>query len=138
MYLFDENVSYHIVNTLKNLGCDVSHIKDTFGLGILDQDFLPQIGNSDTVLVTCDRQMNRSQGKGGHGQILREYNVKALFLPKSFVSKPIGIPESLYPSVAWAQCVWMLRYWHEIDSQVSPLKNLSLAQINDRGKVERL
>lgn len=138
MYLLDENISRHLVEFMKHLGVEASHVESAYGLGILDVEFLPLIKDSDTILVTVDYNMKSFSGKDGHGAILRENNIKALFLPKSFLRRPIGIPESAYPSIGWAQCLWILRYWHEIDTQVSQMKNLSLAQSNDRGKVERI
>lgn len=136
MYLFDENISQHLVEFMKQFNMDVSHIDKEYGLSTLDADFLPKIGNRDIILVTIDYQMKSFVGKHGHGAILRENKIKALFLPKSFMIKPLGIPESSYPTVGWRQCVWIFRYWHEIHEQVSAMKNLSLAKISDRGKVD--
>jgi len=135
-YIFDEHLSPYIASLLKQLGADVSHLFDKFGSGAQDEDFLPKIGQSGDVLVTYDNAMRRYTGKHGHGAILHAYKVKVLFLPKSFQTHPSGIPASTYPSVSWAQCVWMLRYWHEVDRNVSQIKRLFLVRITDRGKVE--
>lgn len=79
--------------------------------------------------------MRSYTGKHGHGIILRENKVKALFLPRSYHTGFMGA-SGQYPSVAWAQCAWVLQYWPKIDSQVSRMTNLTLARITDKGKVE--
>lgn len=115
---------------------DVIHVADTFGRGTKDEEFLPEVGKRGLILVTVDHNMRGSSGKGGHGALLKAHNVKVLFLPKAYLSAPIGIPASDYPSVGWMQCAWLLRYWHEIEEQTAKMKNLSLARITDKGKVE--
>ena len=93
IYIFDENLSHQLAKLLTRLGQDVCHILDRFppkpsGDGWKDGEFLPEIGNSGDILVTFDRAMMRPTGKHGHGAILQAYNVKVVFLPRSFQTNP--------------------------------------------------
>ena len=56
-FIVDENLSPQLADGLSGFGEDVKHITEVFHAGILDDDWLPEVGRQGLTLVTRDRRI---------------------------------------------------------------------------------
>lgn len=126
MYLFDENISPHMIKRLQEFGEPFSlmdSVFNVFGLSIKDPELIPQIAARNLIFVTFDMKMQRKRGKDGHYFILKEHNLRVLFLPSSIMNMKFFEQETFFT-----------RYWTDIHEQVTG-STARLANITITGKV---
>jgi len=126
MYLLDEQFSPDLVIRLQEFGEPFSliySIYDVFGPSTKDEPLIPLIVEKNLILVTRDRKMRNKRGKNGHYFILKEYDLRVLFLPNSCDDMKL-----------FEQMAFFTRYWVEIHEQVMA-STARLANITATGRV---
>lgn len=89
----DENLSPHIAKGLDILekplgeGFEVLSISEIFGRGAKDEDWLPQIGRENGVVITQDLNIQRSKQQR---ELYKKHNVGVFFRPLPKMVSVIG------------------------------------------------
>ena len=76
-FIFDENISVHIVAGMREFGENVQHLTEHFAQGTADEDWLVEVGKRGWFLVTRDRKIRR---RPAQLDALRRNAVGAFFL----------------------------------------------------------
>lgn len=121
IFLFDENTSKHLVDFMYQMGAiNIRHLQEFYPQGTKDPEFLPYVAEEGMILVSADKAMRKA-----HKELLKQHNVKVLFLPSAYVEK----------WTIWEQAIFMFRYWREIEEAVQRLKSLTTKDVSLTGKL---
>ena len=123
MYFFDNNFSRLIVNILKELGVDASHLTEHMAASTPDEEWMPKVAAEGWVAVTTDYMIYKNAAQRS---VLVNHNLQTVFFPNGYVNRP-----------RWDQAIFVVKHWQSIQKSVDH-ENYILLRINDNGKVERL
>ena len=120
-YFFDNNISPHLVNILRELDVDAVHLKQVFKEDTEDVDWIPQAGQEGWIVVTADREIRRNPAER---EALKQNNVTTLFLQRTFLKR-----------TKWPQAEWLIKHWRKIDQQAQALRQGTTILVSDNGKL---
>jgi hypothetical protein len=124
IYFFDNNFSPRHAEILTLLGVQAKTLRDEFGAGIRDVDFLNRLHSTGWVPVTADRHI---LGRRPEREALRASGVTALFFE----------PFWLKPDIR-AQVAWFTKRWPEIDQFVAGCAPGTLIRVSQRGRLDMI
>ncbi len=123
-YFFDNNFSPRLVYILRELGVDVTALRDQFPPDTKDRDFLPHLNGDDHVFVTCDKRILTRQIEA---LALKECGVSAVFF------------KNFWPNMGiWEQAQWITRHWRTIEATTNGFRSPSYFEVNHNGKLVNL
>ena len=106
-YLFDENFSKKYVAALAALGEDVKHSAEEFGAGAPDEEWIPQVGARNWVLVSLDRRITRNPQQQA---VLEAAGIVSFFGAGGVANFSV-----------WDQFIWLARAWPAIKHECALL-----------------
>lgn len=127
----DENISYHIANGLSKLekgngnDIEVLTIKDEFGRGANDEDWIPLVGKESGVVITQDFNIYRKKLQ----RDLFENHGVGLFI--------IRPPSKKHGYRYWEMVQQIINHWPEIKDLVQNKRPFAF-YATANGKFERL
>ncbi len=83
-FFFDNTFPPRLVEILKILDVDATHLQEHFPANAVDVAWIPQVGKSGWIIVTGDRGIAK---KPAERKALEEANTVALFLAKGIIHK---------------------------------------------------
>ncbi len=104
---FDENLSPYLAQGIHNLekpnnqGIEVLSIKDKFGRGAKDEDWLPEIGKEGGIIITEDFNIFK---RPNQKTLINEFGIGVFFL------KYKNKKGHLY----WETVLLLIKHWQEI------------------------
>jgi hypothetical protein len=125
----DENISQHLAKGLDIIQkkefpeIEVISTIDAFGIGSLDEDWLPQAGNNNACVVTRDFQIHRSKNQN---QVYMQHNLGMFFL-KSSDPKGLGY---------WDIVEMLIKHWPEIANTAQKKKRPFAYRFGHKAKLE--
>ncbi len=123
-FFFDNTFPKKLVDILKILGVDATHLQEHFSANTPDVDWLPEIGRRGWTVVTGDRGISR---RPAERRALEEANVIAVFMEKGFTGRPI-----------FDQVAHVIKNWPTIESRVAKVKPGTALEVGVNGKVQLL
>ena len=119
-FYFDENLSWRLAQMLAALDVKVTHQKQEFPSGMLDSDWIPEIGKRGYVLVTWDR---KTRTRPAEAEALRKHGVTTIYLGEFWKKLQF-----------WDQAAWLARHWPKIEEFVTGCDQGTVAEIQQNGK----
>ena len=116
-FMFDNNLSQKIVRGLREFGEDVLHIKDEFPEGILDEDWLPIVGEKQWFVLTRD---DRLRTRPLEKSLLKENKVGCFVLAGKNLK-------------AWDLVVQVVRNWARIKEKASTTRRPFVIKVPPTG-----
>lgn len=126
--LVDENLSEHLAEGLNAIqrpmdnGIEVVSMKNTFGKGIKDEDWIPKWGISNGIFLTADINISRTRHLA---DLLNQNDFGAFFLK---------VPNK---TSYWARVVVLIKHWPEI-TQIIGTKKKPFAYTITPNKIEKM
>ncbi len=124
MFFFDNNVSRHIVDALKCLGVEATHLQEHFPADTEDTVWIPHLRKHGWILITADSKMRK---RPAEAIALREENVVAVFLMKEYPSKP-----------KFEQASWIFKHWPAVEKEATHASPGTVLYCNHQGRIEPL
>jgi hypothetical protein len=81
-YFFDANISFKIVDALKAVGVDATHLRDHFDLAAPDEEWIPLVVAKGWIIVTVDHAI---RAKAEVRKVLEGSRATTYFLTESFL-----------------------------------------------------
>jgi predicted nuclease of predicted toxin-antitoxin system len=121
-YFFDECLSRKVAEALRVLGVDVIHLRDEWGEGVKDVDWIARIKREGRIVITQDGAMRR---KDAERVALRESPVVFVFM-NSALTKMDGLK----------QAGWLLTHWEDIEHGVAKARTGDCFEVTQNGKIK--
>jgi hypothetical protein len=126
--LVDENLSEHLADGLNAIqrpmdnGVEVVSMKNTFGKGTKDEDWIPKWGKKDGIFLTEDLNISRTRHLS---ELLKQKDFGAFFLK---------VPNK---TAYWDRVKILVKHWPDI-IKIITTKNKPFAYLITPNKVEKM
>jgi hypothetical protein len=128
----DENIASQIAESLNILeyhareGFEVRTIASVFGQGVPDEDWIPQIGAEQGVVITGDLRIHHNKFQR---ELYRKHGLGVIFMPPP--SKKRGYK-------FWEQVEQLVKHWQEIRQTCRNERPFAFEIIEKQNKLKRL
>ncbi|HEX2627913.1 MAG TPA: hypothetical protein VHM26_02850 [Chitinophagaceae bacterium] len=130
-FFIDENMPVQLAEGLamlekpNNDGVEIFSIQKEYGRGIQDEDWIPQVGQINGIVITQDYNIQRTQNQFA---LLKQYKIGIFYL------RPPGKTGYKY----WEMVEKIITHWKAIKEIVRQTKSPFAFRIMPRGKIERI
>ena len=130
-FFIDENMPPQLAEGLailekpNNEGVEVYSIQKEYGRGIQDEDWIPQVGNVNGIVITQDYNIQRTQRQY---ELLKKYKMGIFYLRPP--GKKVGYRY-------WEMVQKMINHWEEI-KELGKSKFPFAYRIMPKSKIEKL
>ncbi|MET0394285.1 MAG: hypothetical protein ABW019_14160 [Chitinophagaceae bacterium] len=130
-FFIDENMPPQLAEGLailekpNNEGVEVYSIQKEYGRGIQDEEWIPQVGKINGIVITQDYNIQRTQQQF---ELLRNYKVGIFYL------RPPGKSGYRY----WEMVEKIFAYWTQIKALARKSRAPFAYRIMPRGKIEKI
>lgn len=121
-FIFDANLSPRVCRALRELGFDVSHVREEFGERAQDVDWIPATGARDAILLTADE---RIRYRSLERRALEGAGITTIFLQPFYMR--LGMVK---------QAAFLLTHWDELMSTVADMPTGTHFKLYHNGHLE--
>jgi hypothetical protein len=130
-FFIDENMPVQLAEGLailekpNNDGIEVFSIQKEYGRGIQDEDWIPQVGQINGIVITQDYNIQRTQNQF---ELLKQYKIGIFYL------RPPGKTGYKY----WEMVEKIIGNWRNIKEMARVTKSPFAFRIMPKGKIEKI
>ncbi len=126
VFLFDNDISYRIVNALKQLVPPGEHelkaLREEFSQDAKDVEWIPKAGDQGWIIVSKDASQRR---RDAERQVLRKHFVRVLYVKQGGKNSEI-----------YAEAARIIRNWPKIAAWGGKAKQGEMAKLTTKDRIE--
>lgn len=120
-FIFDNDISYRIARALKELGEDVTTVREQFGDDAKDPDWVPKAASRGMIILTADNRLLR---RPAEKSMLKKHRVSLLVINPFFGKRNRDL---------WDKAAWVVSHWKTIRGFADGMARGTVARVQQKG-----